>query len=103
MTAKDVEPAGLKLDPIYDALWELCAALANEGPPKTPRAHTAWEVGRSACLERLKADEAEPVALAHVRLEDDGLYADLEVLDGTHLQPEHSPVKLYLRPGGSRP
>lgn len=40
----------------------------------------------------------EPVARAHVHLNDDGLSADLEVLDGTHLQVEHSPVDLYLLP-----
>lgn len=46
--------------------------------------------------------ETRPVALAHVRLEDTGLEADLEVLDGSRLQPEHSPVGLYLAPPAGR-
>jgi len=41
---------------------------------------------------------ARPVARAHVRLDDDGLSATLEVLDGEHMQVEHSPVDLYLAP-----
>ena len=51
---REIESA--KPDPIYDALWELCSALANEGSPKTPRAAAAWEAGRKACLERYNAD-----------------------------------------------
>ncbi|MGX1693182.1 hypothetical protein [Brevundimonas naejangsanensis] len=56
-----------------------------------------------AVLSTLRAqpqarEEAQPVARAHVYLNDDGLSADLEVLDGTHMQVEDSPVSLYLRP-----
>jgi hypothetical protein len=42
--------------------------------------------------------DIEPVARLHIRLEDDGLAADVEVLDGTNLQVEHSPVNVYLAP-----
>lgn len=41
---------------------------------------------------------AQPVARAHVTLEDDGLFAELQVLDGSQMQVEHSPIDLYLRP-----
>lgn len=34
---------------------------------------------------------------AWIILDDDGLEARLEVLDGTHLQIEHSPVDLYVK------
>ena len=44
-------------DPVYDALWELVSALANEGIPKTPRSKEAFRVGREACLDRLHQDE----------------------------------------------
>lgn len=37
----------------------------------------------------------EPVALAHISLEDDGLYAELQVLNGETLQVQHSPAPLY--------
>lgn len=53
--------------------------------------------GCSKCEPQARED-AQPVARAHVRLEDDGLFADLEVLNGEHLQVEHSPVDLFLHP-----
>jgi len=40
----------------------------------------------------------EPVVRLHIRSTEDYLKADIEVLDGTHLQPEDSPVDLYLAP-----
>lgn len=47
--------------------------------------------------DRIKREPVvKPVALAHVRLEDDGLFADLEVLDGSRMQVSDSPVPLYL-------
>lgn len=41
---------------------------------------------------------AQPVARAHISMEDDGLRAELEVLNGAALQPEMSPVDLYVAP-----
>lgn len=41
-------------------------------------------------------DKLEVVARAHVTLNDDGLYADLEVLNGEDMQADHSPVDLTL-------
>ena len=41
---------------------------------------------------------SEPVARAHITLEDDGPYARLEVLNGERLQPSMSPVDLYVEP-----
>jgi hypothetical protein len=38
----------------------------------------------------------EPVARAHITLEDDGPYARLEILNGERLQPSMSPVDLYV-------
>jgi len=40
----------------------------------------------------------EPVARLHVRLEDDGLEATVQVLNGELLQPRNSPIDIYLRP-----
>jgi hypothetical protein len=39
-----------------------------------------------------------PVARAHIRLEEDGLEADIEVVNGEHMQVADSPVDLYLKP-----
>lgn len=61
------------------------------------RDNPGWMDGTPAMSEGITTDDTLPVALAHVRLEDDGLFADLQVLDGTYMQPEHSPVKLYIR------
>lgn len=46
----------------------------------------------------LRAAVATPVARLHMRLEDDGLEADVEVLNAARMQPEHSPVDLYHAP-----
>ena len=42
--------------------------------------------------------DATPVALAHISLEDDGPYIDLQVLNGETLQPADKPVPLYTHP-----
>ena len=39
----------------------------------------------------------EPVARLHIRLDEDGLDGEIEVLDGQNLQVEDSPVDLYLK------
>lgn len=43
-----------------------------------------------------------PVARLHIELDDDGLRAKVEVLDGTYLQVEHSPVDVYIAPPASK-
>ena len=43
-------------------------------------------------------ERQKPVALAHIILQDDGLEARVDVLDGTHLQATDSPVPLYILP-----
>lgn len=45
--------------------------------------------------EREAMMKQEPAVLAHIRMEDDGPEIDVEVLDGTNLQPEMSPIKLF--------
>ena len=42
--------------------------------------------------------DTTPVALAHISLEDDGPYIDLQVLNGETLQPADKPVPLYTHP-----
>lgn len=53
-----------------------------------------------AAIEEYKrlTRDAEPVAKLHIRLEDDGLEAKVEVIDGEFLQVEHSPVSVFLHP-----
>lgn len=51
---KNSEPADG--DAVFDAAWELVAALANDGLPKEPRSRAAFDAARIACLDRLKAD-----------------------------------------------
>lgn len=40
---------------VFDALWDLVAALANEGVPRTPRAHAAFKVAYDTCQRELRA------------------------------------------------
>jgi hypothetical protein len=42
----------------------------------------------------------EPVARAHITFDadGDGLHAELEVLNGEHMQAEHTPVNMYVLP-----
>lgn len=61
------------------------------------------ERGRSVLSSSVLAAGGEaPIARAHVTMEDDGPYVDLEVLDGARLQPGMSPVLLYAAPVPAR-
>lgn len=46
---------------LFDALWELVAAMANEGIPKTPRTKAAFKVAHQAALDRLRKDWSSPI------------------------------------------
>lgn len=46
---------------LFDALWELVAAMANEGIPKTPRTKAAFKVAHQAALDRLRKDWSAPI------------------------------------------
>jgi len=66
--------------------------------------NTAWNCYLFGTLPRqCQAESAafvgveEPVARAHITLEDDGPYIKLEVLNGELLQPSMSPVDLYAK------
>lgn len=59
----------------------------------------AWEMWQTLWqLHTESRDEAVPVARAHISLEDDGLHAELEVLNGDRMQVADSPVDLFLVP-----
>lgn len=46
---------------LFDALWELVAAMANEGIPQTPRTKAAFKVAHQAALDRLRKDWSSPI------------------------------------------
>lgn len=67
--------------------------VASSKPPR----HT--DASRNAARYILATrTDATPVALAHISLEDDGPYIDLQVLNGETLQPADKPVPLYTHP-----
>jgi len=82
---------------LLNEIYLYCDANANvsdECGDFLDRIGKAWAADR----EPLQGMNNEPVARLHVRLGDAGLVADVEVLDGTHLQAEQSPVDVYLAP-----
>lgn len=46
---------------LFDALWDLVAAIANEGIPQTPRTKAAFKVAHQAALDRLRKDWSAPI------------------------------------------
>lgn len=57
----------------------------------------ADEIVAALRIPDLPQTAPQPIARAHVTLEDDGPYARLEVLNGEALQPSMSPIDLYAR------
>lgn len=58
------------------------------------RAEDAANAIRAVLIER----QQQPAARAHISMTEDGPHAELEVLDGTYLQPGNTPVELYVSP-----
>jgi hypothetical protein len=98
-TADGAGQVGLDLDQLDRDLDYILTCLARDY--KGAVRETVSDIrARVASVRRAlqPGANAEPVARLHIRLEDDGLTADVEVLDGTFLQVEHSPVDVYLAP-----
>lgn len=55
MTHKSAPVGGLE-EQTWQALWNLTAALSNEGIPQTPRTKAAFKVAYQVCQDRLKAE-----------------------------------------------
>jgi chromosome segregation ATPase len=101
LAARDAE-----IERLREALERVADAVTTRslrGRDHTPSMREEQDAVGSAraalsAASALTAGEREPVARANVTQEDDGLYAELEVLNGERMQAVDSPVNLYLDP-----
>lgn len=101
IAATPAQPPAAEPTQSRDAIFEIIEQFHRNASDHDEALPTEIDHAVSRILALIPAAEqvtAEPVARAHITLEDDGPYATLEVLNGELLQPSMSPVDLYATP-----